>query len=276
LDLQEHYSAQAHPRTIAIPEGNYSSQQYLNMLITALNSGYVSYAMTYSNIQNVYSIKVLTSNATSTLLFATGANKSKSNYKFLGFNCEDVFVGSSPVFSQNCVVMSDIYYLQLKTDLGDGLLSPDGSDSILEVIELPTQPYTFIHHKPINLNKFILNSKVLDQIRITLIDNHNRIVDLNSVPFSAILKIEIIDNKTHNIPYSTGRVNEDSQQPENPTNLELISRQPDIISMPKPLPVNDLVDWFNIQKMLQELDLQKMKKKLTKKQNQNKETQPNN
>ena len=152
------------------------------------------------------------------------------------------------MLSSNCISMSDTFYLQLKSDIGNNnIVTTDRQDNILEVIPIPAQPYGYILHTPINSTKYILHSNTLNSITISLIDNLNRDVDLNGLPFYLTIKIEIFKNSDIGLPTSSGRDNADK------TNLEQIVEDPSIIDKPSeqyPITVNDFIEFGLINKMI--------------------------
>lgn len=273
LDLYENVSGAQRTRTIIIPQGNYSATQYQTVLLSLLNSSFITYTMSYNIIQNKYTIGISTPYTLVRFLYHSGTNASLSNYKFLGFRKEDIQISTiSNVISTNAVVMSDIYYLQLKSDLGNVVLSNQGDDLILEIIPIPTQPFSFIHHKGNDNNKFLLSDRSLSHIMISLLDNNNNEVDLNGVTFHITIKIDIVNNDDNKIPYSMGRPNNDNDNGTNqePSNtFEMIKQQPTIIqnaSLEKypMMSNNDFIDLYHIQEMIADEERLKRKSKYKK------------
>ena len=157
LDISENINGVINIRNTVIPAGNYTSMSYATALLTILNNVHITYSITYNKTQNRYNISITAPNCTVIFLFKTGTNSDICNYKFLGFDKVDVNISSVPVLSTNCVTMSDIYYRQLKTDLDSTTtLISDGTDNILETINIPTQPFTILQHTPIEINRYLL------------------------------------------------------------------------------------------------------------------------
>jgi hypothetical protein len=148
--------------------------------------------------------------------------------------------------------MSDIYYLQLKTNLGNTMVSADNGDNIFEIISVNYQPNSFISYKPIEINKYLYKGKSLKKIDIELLDNNNNQVNLNSIPYILSIKIEIIHNDSYKIPYTKDvRVEAGGSMP---TNLDMIIQNPGIInksSQQEPLSMNAYIELMNIQEMIE-------------------------
>ena len=135
LDVLESVAGVVSSRTIIIPAGNYNAYSFLNQLITLLNVGAITYTMTYNKNNNRYYIATDATNHSAMFLFGTGSNRGVSCYKFLGMPQADVVITNIPLLS-NLIVMNDIYYLQIKSDIGESntFITGDGVDSILDII----------------------------------------------------------------------------------------------------------------------------------------------
>jgi hypothetical protein len=199
----------------------------------------VQYDIKYNKIQNTYSFHVLTDCLT-VFLFQTGENKHNSCHKFLGFDEDDIHIGHDIIIeSDNVVTMNTIYYLQIKSDLGNHMVMSDNSDNIFEIIPIPSQPYSFISYNPVEINKYLTHEKQLSHIEITLLDNDQNFINLNNIPFYLTIKLEVVANESFNIPYSKGGREEK-------TNLEMLTENPSIIDTPQPqeaLTLNDKIEF---------------------------------
>jgi hypothetical protein len=264
LDVRETISGVSTLRTIVIPSGNYSAYDLAKTLTSMLNNKpTMTYTIIYNRTSNTYDIS--TSGTTSaTFLFGSGTHRNTSCHKFLGIPADDVLINHIPV-STGLITMNDCYYLQIKSDLGESsnILTGDGNDSILEVIPVSDQPLNFISFYPFNPNKFLLHNTTLNLINISLLDNYNRELDLNGIPYQLTIKIDIIENESNNIAMGQGRGKELPSQ----TNLEYILKNPGSIDPPVPrngLNVSDFVEYQLIQNMLRKL-AKKSKNKHSKK-----------
>ena len=249
LDIVEIVSGQSFNRTVVMPAGNYSAMQYQSILLPLLNaSTHVVFTMTYSSIQNRYTIGITTQNATVHFLFETGTHSDSSNYAMLGFNKIDIIISSS-ILSQNCIIMNTIQYLMLKTNLGNHLRSSSGVDSVLEIININQQPNAYIFYQPINQTKYILNNNSLSSVFIELTDNNNNDLNLNGVHFHFTIKVEIIKKDISELIQNTGRPRDTNIMADGiKTNVELIGQQPDILRSVPPS-INDLIEFREIQRM---------------------------
>ena len=242
LDISETINNVTNIRNTVIPAGNYTSMTYATTLLAILNNVHITYNITYNKTQNRYNISIVTPNCTAIFLFKTGANHDTCNYKFLGFDKKDININSVAMLSTNCVTMSDIYYLQLKTDLDSTTtLISDGTDNILETINIPTQPFTILQHTPIEINRYLLPQKMLRSINMSLCDNNNNELNLNGLPFYCVIKIEIINNEAYRLPIMQGR--ERTEEQFKPTEQ----------SKPQPINISDLIDYNNIMQMMQDV-----------------------
>jgi hypothetical protein len=222
------------------------------------------YTVNYNKINNKYYFSV--NGGTSEFLFLDGLNNNESNYNFLGFRKENVLISNQQIYSYNVVSMSDIYFLQIKSDLNNNnVISSDLQDNILEIIPINEAPLQFINYAPPSPTKYLYSEKNLRNITIYLIDNMNRPINLNGLSFLINIRIEIVMNEQHNLTTMPDRkeLNKNMLDNEDKTNLDFIREKPDIIdtnySVPKQLPT--LIDLQNIQEMLYELSKKRKPKK---------------
>jgi hypothetical protein len=222
-------------RSIGMPPGNYNAYQYASTLLSLLNSDAYIYALTYNPINNKY---VITCNHDVALLFSTGPHAHQSNHLFLGFDDDVNLTANNSVSSSNACMMTDIQYLQIQSDLGSSnIVSGSNEDYLLDIIPINIQPNGYIQYSG-NKPSFVYQDQCLNQIRIKLLDDSGREVDLNGLPFLIIVKIDIIDKEAHGIPYSLGR----DEPAMNKTNLQTIMENPSIIKTAPPFNINDLIE----------------------------------
>ena len=292
LDIEEKINNQTTQRTIVIPAGNYSAIDFSKTLKTLLNNPNITYEIEYNKINNRYLISITTPNATAIFKFRTGENNNESCYKFLGLIKEDLIINNVPLLSMNSIIMNDISYLQIRSDLGNNILSSSNEDNIIEVIPINAVPYGYISYTPHQPNKYLLSSKTLSNIYIQLLDNNNNLVNLNGLSFLITIKIDLIDNDENKIPYAIGRgqpqpLSDDVDK----TNLQIIEENPGIINTPapqepwgkaeafpqatlgkkseiffpnEPLTLSSWIDYQNIKKMLRDLEKEEKRKLKTK------------
>ena len=240
LDVQETYTdtLQSIPlftssptttrRFIALPHGNYSANDFMRTLLLLLNtSNYIHYTMIYNKTNNTYTISS-SLNTNAVFLFQSGLHASQSCHTFLGLPQLDTIINSTP-FQTGCITMNDIYYFQIKSDIGSGInfMMSDNSDGILDVVPISDQPMSFISYNPINPSKFLLLNNSLNSIKIGLTDNYNRIVDLNGIPFLLTIKIDIIDSIENGMHVGNGR--DDMVHDHEKTNLEYFMENPALV-----------------------------------------------
>jgi len=257
LDIQETYtgvlqSSTTIRRFIKLPYGNYNANDFMRMLLSLLNvTNNIHYTIIYNKISNTYSISS-SLNTDSVFLFQSGLHALQSCHTFLGFPQLDTIINSTP-FQTGCITMNDIYYFQIKSDIGSGInfMMSDNSDGILDVVPIADQPMSFITYNPINPSKFLLLNNSLNSIKIGLTDNHNRIVDLNGIPFLLTIKIDIIDSVENGMHVGNGR--DDMVQDHEKTNLEYFMEKPALVQPAATINIQDLVEYNLIQKMLKKV-----------------------
>jgi hypothetical protein len=259
LDVSETIDGVMTTRSISIPEGNYSAVDFSRALMTSLNSSTITYHIVYNRISNTFSINLTKPNTSAMFLFQSGANASRSCHSFLGLPPLDTLINSQP-FQTGLITMNDIYYLQIRTDIGssDNIQTGDGSDGLLDIIPVSDQPLHFISYTPVSPSKFLLQSNTLSSINIALTDNKNRPIDLNGIPYLLTIRIDIVDSEEHRVAVATGREALDSN-PEK-TNLEWFLENPEKVNPAPPLNLSDLVEYQEIKKMLSGMKKSKRKK----------------
>jgi hypothetical protein len=269
LDIEEKINNVSTNRIIIIPAGNYSSVELaktLTQLLTTQNpAGGLVYNITYNKINNRFLINITTPNATAIFKFGTGENANESCYKLLGCLKIDLLINNVPFLSTNSVIMNDITFLQIKSDLGNNIVSSSNEDNIFEIIPINTQPYSYISYAPYQPNKYLLNQSSINTVSIELVDNENRPINLNGLSFLITIKLVIIDKAQHNIPIG---VDPRMQQPsEEKTNLQVLEENPGIINIPQPYDpdrtttLSDLIEYNIIKEMLNEFKSKNKKSK---------------
>ncbi len=245
-------------RSIVIPAGNYNAYQYAKALLALLNpsGSNITYELNYNSVTNKFLMSV---SEQVTILYKTGPHTKKSNYKFFGFPADSdaILHAQSLIESPNCIVMSDINYLQIISDLDSNIvISGDNEDNILEIIPINVSPYGVIQHSSRNLVQYLYQQNLLHQFRIKLVDDSSRVINLNGLSFVITLKIEIVDNDEYKIPYSTRRAGEEEK-----TNLQIISEDPSIVMTAPQINMDEIVQYRRFMKEISKLSKSKKKKK---------------
>lgn len=268
-------------QTIIIPSGNYSTYDFVKTVSSLINLAFTGvagmtgnqFSISYNKINNTFTISFTSSLAVSSsvnyyasFMFKTGPNASHSCYKLMGCPQQDIMINSGQSLATNLVLMNDIAYFQIRTDLGDAntFITGDETGNLLDIIPVSSEPLSYISYAPFQPNKFILHNHSLTEIKIGLVDNYGRDVNLNGIPFLITLKIDLVTPEEAGIPKPVGRDDADEFQGEQGlTNLQIISNNPSIIARPAeqdPLSVADLIEYNLIQH-----ELAKVKKQMQKK-----------
>ena len=260
LDVRETIGSVTTSRSVSIPEGNYSAVEFARTLMALLNTQTIKYDISYNRISNTFTIHTLLPNTSALFLFHSGTHAKLSCHGFLGLPDSDVIINSEP-FQTGLITMNEIYYLQIRTDIGasDNFVTGDGCDGLLDIVPVSDQPLHFISYNPITPSKFLLQSNTLSTINIALTDNKNRVVDLNGIPYLLTIRIDIVDSEEHRVAVATGREALDGN-PEK-TNLEWFIENPELVNPAPPLNLGDLVEYSEIKRMLSGLKKSKRKNK---------------
>jgi len=251
----------------AIPQGNYNTYDFAKLLNSLLGNQFV---FTYNKFNNTFSISFSSTTKnpkdSATFLFATGLNAITSCKKLLGCLQVDQQISTGTYMNTGMVLMNDIAYFQIKSDIGnaDNIITGDENESLLEIIPVSSEPLSYISYAPFQPNKFLLHNNNLTEIKIALLDNYGRDVNLNGIPFLLTLKIDIISSEEAGLTRITSRsemdkLNEDQDDEQTLTNLEILHRHPGIINIPINTPPIDVTDFLEYRLILDEL--KKIKKK---------------
>jgi hypothetical protein len=104
---------------------------------------------------------------------------------------------NQPVASVLGCNMNPISYLQLKSSIShDSLISKSNEDdpNIFSIIPINTPPFSNINYTSQIETIFSHTNRSLNSIDIQLLDNYNQEVDLNGIPFSILIKCNIVVN----------------------------------------------------------------------------------
>ena len=255
LDVKENINNIITMRTIQIPNGNYSAVEYSRLLMSLLNTATISYSIVYNKNNNTFTISTVAASTSSIFLFETGPNHINSCHSFVGFPKLDTVINHDN-FQSGMINMNDLYYFQIHTDIGssNNLLTSDNTDGLLDIVPCSDSPLNFISYNPINPSKFLLHSNTLNNIRIGLTDNMNRVIDLNGIPYLLTIRIDIVDSEEHKIAVAQGREQLDLNS--NKTNLEIFMRNPEMVNKvtpQNPLNLSDMIEYQLVKNMLKKI-----------------------
>ena len=275
-DLANSTNTKTFEESIIIPSGNYSTYDFAKTITMELNDAYTGvggmvgnqFNVVYNRINNTFNISFTSSDLVNgvddycVFQFASGDNEHRSCHKLMGFEMEDIHIESGTTHSTGLVLMNDIAYLQIKSDIGlsNTIITGDETDSILEIIPVSSEPLSFISYAPFIPTKFLLHNNNLNAIKISLIDNYGRDVNLNNIPFLITLKIDLITTEEAGVPKSLSRADADelAQGPEqNKSNLEMIVENPNLINKAPertPLSVADLIEYRLLNEELEKVN----------------------
>lgn len=263
LDVSETINGVTSTRTVLFPAGNYSANDWARTFTISMSTQNIKYACTYNRNNNRF-VMSTSLNTSSTFLLATGPNASTSCRKLLGLDKVDTIVDYDGILT-GLVTMNDIYYFQIKTNIGDSasFITADETDSILEIIPVSSEPLSFISYSPYQPNKFLLHSNSLTDIRISLVDNYGREVNLNGIPFIITIKVDIIEPEDAGMKKPIGRGAEMPDQSK--TNLQLFNENPRLINTNIPakhgVNLQDYIEYNLINEMLAKVRNKKRSKK---------------
>jgi hypothetical protein len=111
--------------------------------------------------------------------------------------------------------------------------------------------------------QFLLHSNSLTDIRISLVDNYGREVNLNGIPFIITIKVDIIEPEDAGMKKPIGRGAEMPDQSK--TNLQLFNENPRLINTNIPakhgVNLQDYIEYNLINEMLDKVRRKKKSKK---------------
>jgi hypothetical protein len=171
------------PTTYVVEPGNYNIKQLLDVIRLAMG---VSYTITY----NVITSKVLITHATSNFtIYASTINHT------LGFSktSNTTSTGNS-LNGRDCVNVNQIRALNIEINFPtyNVNIAQAYNQNILATIPVYVAPYSIITYQ--NPNNFRTNLYVnkLDQIQIRILDNENRLVDMNGINYQMTLQLDCV------------------------------------------------------------------------------------
>lgn len=260
LDINENGNL----RTIQMPYGNYSASDYALTLLAVLNynNNAVQYTIAYNKINNKY---LISCNSTATFLFNSGAHHLTNNAAFMGYTRDaDVTINNVPILS-GMVTMNDIYNVIIKANICDmDIIKADLTDKIMQIIPVSSKPYAIINYAPNNTIKFKIDTPTLSGMQIELTDDKGNQLNLNNIPYSFNIQIDVIKNPTkitNAREYADKLVTNTQSQP---YSIDLLPRIPTTlqqIPMPKPVQIMDTDEYKELMAINKLLEQYKTKYK---------------
>ena len=170
--------------TLTITKGNYNALNLVNFINSNLQTGFTC---SYNSITN----KILFSH--STLEFQLNTNS--SILSVLGISSSNLISSNKTLTSDLCLNLQSVQTINILSNLNVGnlCLCELNTSNILCSIPVSQQPYSNIIY--VNQNNFRNNlySNVLNFIKLKLVDEHFRPIDLNGLHWSLTLELSIYD-----------------------------------------------------------------------------------
>lgn len=171
------------PTTYLVEPGNYNIKQLLDVIRLAMGA---SYTITY----NVITGKVLITHTTSNFtIYASTINHT------LGFSkTSNTTSTANSLNGRDCVNVNQIRALNIEINFPtyNVNIAQAYNQNILATIPVYVAPYSIITYQ--NPNNFRTNLYVnkLDQIQIRILDNENRLVDMNGINYQMTLQLDCV------------------------------------------------------------------------------------
>ena len=169
--------------TYYIEPGNYNITQLIGVIQTAMGA---SYTITYNSITNKLLFTHLTSNF---IIYASTINHA------IGFSkTTNTTSAAFLLYSRDCVNVNQIRALNIEINFPtyNVNIAQPYNQNILANIPVYVAPFSIITYT--NNNNFRTNLYVnkLDQIQIRILDNENRLIDMNGVQYQMTLQLDCI------------------------------------------------------------------------------------
>ena len=169
--------------TYYVEPGNYTITQLIGVIQAAMGA---SYTITYSSITSKLLITHSTSNF---IIYASTINHA------LGFSkTTDTESTANLLYSRDCVNVNQIRALNIEINFPtyNVNIAQAYNQNILATIPVYVAPFSIITYT--NNNNFRTNLYVnkLDQIQIRILDNENRLVDMNGVQYQMTLQLDCV------------------------------------------------------------------------------------
>lgn len=268
LDISEQITngGAVNTRVITIPLGNFNAYEYATILLALMNANNtMQYTLAYQKHINRYLI-TLTTGYRSVLLFHSGNNNTINNHLFMGFdgNSDITMSYNTPMYSTQCVVMSDITQIYIKCNVSSiNIISSNKTDQLLAIIPINGQPFSYLSNQVIDAPKFRLQFNNLNNIQIALSDQLNRPLDLNGLSFQLTIRFDMLE-------HNRAQIDDPRYQDAYKTNLQIyvedgMQEKTDPV---KPITIYDKIqydDYIEMKNLMLEYD--RIGKKMSKRNN---------
>lgn len=171
------------PTTYYVQPGNYNITQLVDVIKTAMGA---SYTITYNSITSKL---LITHSSSNFIIYASTINHA------LGFSkTTDTESTANLLYSRDCVNVNQIRALNIEINFPtyNVNIAQAYNQNILATIPVYVAPFSIITYT--NNNNFRTNLYVnkLDQIQIRILDNENRLVDMNGVQYQMTLQLDCV------------------------------------------------------------------------------------
>lgn len=169
--------------TYYIEPGNYTITQLIGVIKAAMGA---SYTITYSSITS----KILITHSTSNfIIYASTFNH------IIGFSkTSNTTSAANLLYGRDCVNLNQIRAINVEINFPtyNVNIAQPYNQNILAIIPVYVSPFSIITYT--NTNNFRTNLYVnkLDQIQIRLLDNENRLIDMNGIQYQMTLQLDCV------------------------------------------------------------------------------------
>jgi hypothetical protein len=169
--------------TYYVQPGNYTITQLIGVIQAAMGA---SYTITYSSITS----KILITHASSNfIIYAASFNH------IIGFSkTTNTTSAANLLYGRDCVNLNQIRAINVEINFPtyNVNIAQPYNQNILAIIPVYVAPFSIITYT--NTNNFRTNLYVnkLDQIQIRLLDNENRLIDMNGIQYQMTLQLDCV------------------------------------------------------------------------------------
>jgi len=169
--------------TYYVEPGNYTITQLIGVIQAAMGA---SYTITYSSITS----KILITHASSNfIIYAASFNH------IIGFSkTTNTTSAANLLYGRDCVNLNQIRAINVEINFPtyNVNIAQPYNQNILAIIPVYVAPFSIITYT--NTNNFRTNLYVnkLDQIQIRLLDNENRLIDMNGIQYQMTLQLDCV------------------------------------------------------------------------------------
>jgi hypothetical protein len=169
--------------TYYVEPGNYTITQLIGIIQATMGA---SYTITYSSITS----KILITHASSNfIIYASTFNH------IIGFSkTTNTTSAANLLYGRDCVNLNQIRAINVEINFPtyNVNIAQPYNQNILAIIPVYVSPFSIITYT--NTNNFRTNLYVnkLDQIQIRLLDNENRLIDMNGIQYQMTLQLDCV------------------------------------------------------------------------------------